>query len=63
MRDFNEGTKGKTGSDFDQAAVRKNLAIIELARHLARISAETDYKAFLNSLEAKYNVPNQKGTP
>jgi hypothetical protein len=49
--------------DFGAVTIPHSVAIIELVRHLARISAENDYKAFLKSLENRYSGPQQKGPP
>lgn len=49
--------------DFSAAAISPSDAIVELVRHLARISAENDYKAFLKSLGNRYSGPQQKGPP
>ena len=49
--------------DFGAVTIPHSVAIIELVRHLARISAENDYKAFLKSLENRYGGSQQKGPP
>jgi hypothetical protein len=49
--------------DFGAVTIPHSVAIIELVRHLARISAENDYKAFLKSIENRYSGPQQKGPP
>ena len=49
--------------DFGAVTIPHSVAIIELVRHLARISAENDYKEFLKSLENRYSEPQQKGPP
>lgn len=56
------GTKdGFAAQGFSEAAISKDLALIELVRHLARISAENDYNAFLESLGMSYSGGAQKG--
>lgn len=47
--------------DFNANLLPPSLAIIELVRHLARISAEQDYKAFLKSIEVRYSHDLEKG--
>lgn len=54
---------GKVALDFGVASLHPNTALTELVRHLARISAENDYKAFLKSLPNRYSGPQQKGPP
>lgn len=49
--------------DFNAANIPSSLALVELFRHLARISAENDYKAFLKSLESRYGGTLPKGPP
>ena len=56
-------TDANVAPSFGQVAVPQSLAVIELVRHLARISAENDYKEFLNSLQSRYSGPEQKGSP
>lgn len=53
----------KVAPDFGAVAISKNVAVIELVRHLARIAAENDYRDFLNKTEIRYNGPQQKGPP
>lgn len=59
--DLHEG--GIATPDFGAVTIPHSVAIIELVRHLARISAENDYKAFLKSLENRYSGPQKKGPP
>lgn len=47
--------------DFNAASMPPSLAIVELVRHLARISAEQDYKSFLKTVEKRYSGPQPKG--
>lgn len=63
MTDANCLDEKNTTLDFSVAAARHDASIIELVRHLARISAETDYRAFLKSIETRYNGGLQKGPP
>ena len=49
--------------DFGAVTIPHSVAIIELVRHLARISAENDYKEFLKTLANRYSGPQQKGPP
>lgn len=53
----------KTALDFSVATLHPNTALIELVRHLARISAENDYKTFLKSVENRYSGGPEKGPP
>lgn len=53
----------KTALDFTVSSIPPSIAIIELVRHLARISAEQDYKFFLKSIENRYAGGLQKGPP
>jgi hypothetical protein len=49
--------------DFNANGISSSLALRELVRHLARISAQNDYNAFLNSLEIRYSSSLEKGPP
>jgi hypothetical protein len=60
--DFKPETQ-KTAFDFNAGAMPPSLAIMELVRHIARISAENDYKVFLKSLENRYSGNLEKGPP
>lgn len=53
----------RTALDFSAASLDPTTALIELVRHLARISAENDYKAFLKSVENRYSGGLEKGPP
>lgn len=46
---------------FSESSIRDRAEIVELVRHLARISAEIDYKTFLISVEQRYSGPTEKG--
>lgn len=46
---------------FSESSAHPNAEIIELVRHLARISAEIDYNAFLTSVEHLYSGMTEKG--
>ena len=48
-------------SQFDVAAASMDNNLVALVRHLARISAENDYKVFLKSLETRYGGEQPKG--
>ncbi len=61
MKDKDDITTATITRHFDAAGAHKNIAIIELVRHLARISAENDYQAFLKSIESRYSGPQPKG--
>lgn len=50
-------------NSFGLASVKKGEALYELVRHLARISAQNDYNAFLKSLENRYSNSLEKGPP
>jgi hypothetical protein len=56
-------TDASIAPNFGDVAIPKKVALIELVRHLARISAENDYKEFLKSIEKRYSGPQQKGPP
>lgn len=58
-----EAGKKMVALDFSVASLPPSLALVELVRHLARISAENDYKAFLKSLEKRYDGGRTKGPP
>ena len=47
--------------DFNAASMPPSLAIVELVRHIARISAEQDYKSFLKTVERRYSGAKPKG--
>lgn len=57
-----EAGKKMVALEFTAATLPPSLALIELVRHLARISAENDYKAFLKSIESRYSGPQPKGS-
>lgn len=60
----NDCTKeNRTTLDFSVASVHHNQTVVELVRHLARISAENDYKAFLKTVENRYSGGLKKGPP
>lgn len=61
MNSKDEITTAPVSRHFDAASAHKNIAIIELIRHLARISAENDYQAFLKSIEKRYSGSQPKG--
>lgn len=46
---------------FSESSVHRRAEIVELVRHIARISAEIDYKTFLKSVEDRYSGPTEKG--
>lgn len=58
-----EAGKKMVALEFSAATLPPSLAITELVRHLARISAENDYNAFLKTLEKRYNGGRTKGSP
>lgn len=50
-----------TANDFVNAASISDPRITELVRHLARVSADKDYKEVTDSRKARYNRPAKKG--
>lgn len=56
-----ETSKMNKAFDFNAASMPQSLAIVELVRHLARISAEQDYKTFLKTVERRYSGAQPKG--
>lgn len=53
---------GKARKSFELCADKYDCKLADVVRHLARISAESDYRAFLNMSEMGYN-PAQKDGP
>jgi hypothetical protein len=47
--------------DFNLCVDRYDCALRDIVRHLARISAEEDYKALLNERNLQYHVDEMKG--
>jgi hypothetical protein len=58
-----EAGKKLVALEFTAATLPPSLALTDLVRHLARISAESDYKMFLKSLERRYIGGLEKGPP
>lgn len=58
-----QADKKNVAFEFTAVTLPPALAIIELVRHLARISAENDYNAFLKTLETRYRGGRTKGPP
>lgn len=56
-----EASKMNKAFDFNAASTPSSLTLFELVRHLARISAEQDYKSFLKTVEKRYSGPQPKG--
>lgn len=56
-------SNGSPLSDFKSAGTPFSPAIVELIRHIARISAEQDYKSFLKTTAARYSAGLEKGPP
>lgn len=53
--------KGRASKPFAEASQFTPNAITELVRHLARISAENDYKKLTETSNVSYDAPNEKG--
>lgn len=61
MKERFEQNKTRTTSDFGAAAFLDHGTFTALAKHLARISAENDYRDFLKSQKPSYNSGLKKG--
>ena len=53
--------KNAPRGDFNTCADRYDCALRDIVRHLARISAEEDYKRLLTERDLSYLGPERKG--
>lgn len=53
--------KGRASKPFAEASQFTPNAITELVKHLARISAENDYKKLTETSNVPYDTRNEKG--
>ena len=63
MNDWNDQGRDTIAPHFDNAVKQNSPELLELVRHLARISAENDYKAFLKKTGMRYSDDRKKGPP
>lgn len=61
MKRKSKHQKGRASKPFAEASRFTPNAIEDLVRHLARISAENDYKNLTETSNVSYDTPNEKG--